>query len=196
MQGTQFHKYMSCWEREHFASLFHTIMTIFFCHGSEIWQGGASLEWVAAGKLKSAWNTYSVFTFCSIDTDLRLNGHPSLTPCVIVWKRWSTSQCSLCDVACSIITRSDAGYVLHVGHELQNCYSRIVISTQKLEVLPLVIHTVNHLFEVTVISVIFCSFFFFFWKFAKYPSRNTRSLFSYSLKWNAVWKNRKTKQNG
>lgn len=39
--------------------------------------------------------------------------------------------------------------------------SRIVISTQKLEVLPLVIHTVNHLFVVTVISVIFCSFFFF-----------------------------------
>lgn len=68
-------------ERGSILLVFSIQLRLFFlCHGTEIWQGGASLEWDAAWKLKSAGDTHSVFTFSFIDTELGLNDHPPLTP--------------------------------------------------------------------------------------------------------------------
>lgn len=94
--------------------------------------------------------------FSFIDTELRLHGHPSLTPSLLV-----ENVGPLVNVHCVMWHAPSSPEAKQVKFCMWGTSSRIVVSTQKLEVLPLVIHTVNHLFEVTVISVIFRSFFFF-----------------------------------
>lgn len=94
--------------------------------------------------------------FSFIDTELRLHGHPSLTPSSLV-----ENVGPLVNVHCVMWHAPSSPEAKQVKFCMWGTSSKIVVSTQKLEVLPLVIHTVNHLFEVTVISVIFRSFFFF-----------------------------------
>lgn len=93
--------------------------------------------------------------FSFIDTELRLHDHPSLTPSSLV--RNVGPLVNVHGVMWHALSSLGA---MQVKFCMWGTSSRIV-STQKLEVLPLVIHTVNHLFEVTVISDIFHSFFFF-----------------------------------
>lgn len=93
--------------------------------------------------------------FSFIDTELRLHGHPSLTPSSLV-----ENVGPLVNVHCVMWHAPSSPEAKQVKFCMWGTSSKIVVSTQKLEVLPLVIHTVNHLFEVTVISVIFRSFFF------------------------------------
>lgn len=95
--------------------------------------------------------------FSFIDTELRLHDHPSLTPSSLV-----QNVGPLVNVHGVMWHAPSSLDAMQVKFCMWGTSSRIVVSTQKLEVLPLVIHTVNHLFEVTVISDIFRSFFFFF----------------------------------
>lgn len=127
--------------------------------------------------------------FSFIDTELRLHGHPSLTPSLLV-----ENVGPLVNVHCVMWHAPSSPEAKQVKFCMWGTSSKIVVSTQKLEVLPLVIHTVNHLFEVTVISVIFRSFFFL--KVCHIPKPEYPQSVQLFSQVECCLEKQKTKQNG
>lgn len=127
--------------------------------------------------------------FSFIDTELRLHGHPSLTPSLLV-----ENVGPLVNVHCVMWHAPSSPEAKQVKFCMWGTSSRIVVSTQKLEVLPLVIYTVNHLFEVTVISVIFRSFFFL--KVCHIPKPEYPQSVQLFSQVECCLEKQKTKQNG
>lgn len=128
--------------------------------------------------------------FSFLDTELRLHGHPSLTPSSLV-----ENVGPLVNVHCVMWHAPSSPEAKQVKFCMWGTSSRIVVSTQKLDVLPLVIHTVNHLFEVTVISVIFRSFFFFL-KVCHIPKPEYPQSVQLFSQVECCLEKQKTKQNG
>lgn len=127
--------------------------------------------------------------FSFIDTELRLHGHPSLTPSSLV-----ENVGPLVNVHCVMWHAPSSPEAKQVKFCMWGTSSKIVVSTQKLEVLPLVIYTVNHLFEVTVISVIFRSFFFL--KVCHIPKPEYPQSVQLFSQVECCLEKQKTKQNG